>query len=899
MSGGGPAPSPGDNPLPKGAAPPWLLRQRVTVPEPPARYCPRPDLNRRCAPAGRAVTVLTAPGGFGKTTLLAACCRDAAANGVPVAWLTLADDDPATLDTYLAFAFREAGLDLLAPGGAPASAPLPHPRTAAALHVLDALAGPFVLALDELECVTHPDSVALLNDLIRYAPPSLRLALGYRELPRGLDAAVRLLGGGAEIVTANDLRFSTAEIARFFDLALSRRELAAVATESGGWPIAVQVHRNASQDRSADHATAARDAVGNWIAGRFWRGFAPDDRELVLDLALFDWIDADLLDEVLDAPHALHRARRLPALAGLLEPARGAAPGVYRLHPLLREQCLDQRRRDNPGRANALRRRIAAALGRRGATVEAMRHAAAAGDARLAGAILLEAGGLQLWLREGFDRLIAVDRFLSDAAVAANPRLGLARSMALLYQGRLAEANRAYAAACAGPDRRDPGFDLDRVLSLGALAINGCRKLGAAEERALMDDSCRIAALPDTSRVARGALAYGFVAAHHHRAEFDHAVTLAGRARRLVVGRSAHLTMTVDAVLGQSAMARGRVHEALKRYRNARRIGKTHFLQHPRLTAYVDLLTHELALERNRADGNARRTAGAAHAYSVHLPHDLAAAELAAASAHDAAGPDAALAALDDLREHTRSTALPWLDTHLAALRVSLLVDAGRVGEAERAWRGAALPTADAACLDVDTLGWRGAEAIACARVRLLAARGEGAAAEHLEQALAHRAAERGLRRTLMRSLALRVRLAHDARAPDAAQAATAEYLAHFAAADYARPLVRVGAGAGAALERILDADPGAPAATAAARLLAMIRGAKPNLPRLDGRAMAVLRLLPTCPDKVIARTLGLSPDGVRYHLRKIFRALGVTRRQDAVRRARALGILPPVAGDA
>ena len=71
----------------------------------------------------------------------------------------------------------------------------------------------------------------------------------------------------------------------------------------------------------------ARDAMRSWIDGRFWRGFAPRDRELVLDLALFDWLDRELVEEVLEKPGALERAARLPGLAGLLRPSPGARPG--------------------------------------------------------------------------------------------------------------------------------------------------------------------------------------------------------------------------------------------------------------------------------------------------------------------------------------------------------------------------------------------------------------------------------------------------------------------------------------------------------------------------------------------------------------------------------------------
>ena len=146
-----------------------------------------------------------------------------------------------------------------------------------------------------------------------------------------------------------------------------------------------------------------------------------------------------------------------------------------------------------------------------------------------------------------------------------------------------------------------------------------------------------------------------------------------------------------------------------------------------------------------------------------------------------------------------------------------------------------------------------------------------------------------------MRALALRVRLRHEAGDPDAARDAAAEYLRHFAHADYARPLLRVGTAATAALERVRDTDPTGPVAATAGRILGMAAAATPtDGPRLDDREIAVLRQLASRRDKEIARALGLSVHGVRYHVRRIFRKLDVGHRRDAVRRARALGILPP-----
>ena len=671
------------------AVPHWLLRQRVTIPAPPQRYCHRAELARRCAPADRAITALMAPGGFGKTTVLAAACRDAVANGIPVAWLTLADDDPATLDTYLAFAFHQAGLDILPPADATAPLDDPAPRTPILLNALDARDAPCVLALDELECVANPDSVALLGYLLRHAPASLHLALAYRRLPRGLDAVERLLAGDAELVTSADLLFSTPDIARFFDLALSRRELARVAADSGGWPIALQMRRHASGEPAADPGLVARDAVVGWIDGSFWRGFEAEDRRLVLDLAVFDWLDAELVEEVLEEPGALQRAAGVPGLAGLLQQAPGARSNVLHLHSLLRERCAEEGRRRDPGRWRRLRRRLAEALARRGAVVEAMRHAAEAGDPDLAGRILIDAGGVQWWLAEGRERLAAANRHLTDTVVAGHPRLRMARCVALLLEHRVVEANRIYMAAPSVSAANDPDYTLDHLIARATLTFTGGRATDDAETRTLVAEGWRVASLPGTSQVTRGALLFGLAAHRTLRADFAAGLDLAGRAHSLVAGRSTYLTLRVQSLRGEAAMARGRVREAAKWYGIARRIARDHFLEDPFLAARIDALKLELDLERNRLQDDTHPQQVVRHVCrgGGMWAHYTAVTGLATELALAEGGADAALSVVAELADTAHDAGVDFLDTHLAAVRVSLLADAGRVGEAERAWR--------------------------------------------------------------------------------------------------------------------------------------------------------------------------------------------------------------------
>ena len=878
----------------------WLLRHRVTVPEPPAGYCERRQLASRFVPTRQRVTVFAAPGGFGKTTLLAAGCRSAMARGVPVAWLTLdEEDDPAALDAYIAFACRRAGIEVLGRHGPGNRAlRLGYPRTAALLQAMEVSGRTCVLALDELERVEHADAVALLSYLFRNAPACLHLALAYRQLPRGLDAAGPLLGGDAEILTARDLSFSKGEIARFFDLALSRRELNDIAAESGGWPIALRIWRNGTRLRATGESRAVRDAFDNWIEGRFWDQFPDSDRDLVLDIGLFDWIDSDLVEEVVEVPGAWRRVVGLAGLAGLLEPVNRDAPKVYRLHPLLRDHCAERRRR-TPDRYRGIHRRIGKALARRGDTVEAMRHAAEADDRSLAGRILVDAGGLLWWLREGTDRLLAANRFLTDESVASNPRLGLARCAALATSGRLADARRAFDAALTAAARPfEPAFDIDRHLARGLLAIDGCEPVNTVYARAYMTEVRRIANSPTADPVLRGAMSYGLCMYLNRRAEFDEAVAVGRQGRRILGGRSTYLTMSLDAQLGEIAMARGQMRDALKRYGAATRTAKARFLRDPRLIANFEVLTREVALER---DGLPAATDGAGLADEFYrggnrLQHYASTAEVALERALRWGGVDAALSALDDMWAHARKAELQTLDRLLAALKVSLLADAGRATEAGRTWRDAALPATDTGCLDLDALGWREMEAIACARLRLLIALGAYGAGRRLADAVDRLTAGRGLLRMQLRALALRVRLEQIAGAEDDARPYVAEYLRLYAETDYAWPMVTAGAAATAALTRFVRVEPQGPLTASAGRLLAVVQAqaVKPGHTRLTGPELEVLRRLPAQRDKQIAAALGLSSHGVRYRIRGIFRKLQVGRRAAAVRRARALGILPP-----
>ena len=685
---------------------PWLLRHKVALPDPVEGWLEREELEARCVLTERRLTVLHAPGGFGKTALLGQCCRALRERGVAVAWLSLDEDDgPGSLAVYLALAFEEAGLGTFGEGvgseaGALAQAPGPQADTQVDYRInllvraLERHGAPCVLTLDEVERLASPGAVGTLNALLRRAPGNLHLGMAFREPPPGLEIAMFALEGREATMTADDLRFSRSDIARFFAQGLSRREVTSVAADSAGWPIALRIHRNAGR-RESGRAQGAERTVAGWIETRLWRGIADEDRDFVLDAALFDSLDPALLDEVLGVRSAGRRIASMGALAGLLS-TRGGGGAAMRLHPLIRDWCERRRFEETPNRFRAIHRDIARALARRGRFVEALRHAGEAGDAALLGEVGERTGGVRLWLEQGVEGLRAVDGLLSEEVLGTHPRLALVRCVALTLSGDIAGARRVYGAAeaaTAGFTRDREGGDdgallFDHLLVYGLVEMCGCVPYGELSTQ-MLPLGMGVVEGRDPGVLFRGVFSLGLCFAHNQGAGFDAAVEWGERARE-ALGRDSPYLAHVDFQLGSVAMARGRAEEALACYGRALRVARASHLRDAGAMALGEVLAAELAFERSAGavsvDGTrlSPRLLGECGAW---LDIYAASAEVGAELARLDGGVQAALVLVEDAREHARRTGRAPLERFLSALRVSVLLAGG--GPRRRSGRGA------------------------------------------------------------------------------------------------------------------------------------------------------------------------------------------------------------------
>ena len=880
--------------------PPWLLKAKVTTPDAPAGHVARPALVERLAAAlDRRFVVLSAPAGFGKTTALADLARTKRSEGVLVAWISVDEDDaPGVFGSYLASAFERGGLDLSA---LPVADDRPSSPVAYQLGMLASAIerheAPCLLVLDEADRLPR-ETVERVQRLVEQGPANLRFALGFRIDP-GFDLSMQILAGAGVVVGPQELRFSRAEIEDFFGGALSRRQLAATVDETAGWPVALTVFRNQRAAGAAQRAGETARLTADFVSKRLLRGLSEADCAFVCELAVFEWIDPDLVDEVLGSSDAGARMASLPPLDGLLSPI-GSDGAVRRLHPLVSEACLDVLAARSPGRRRALHVGIAHALARRGQLLPALRQARSAGDARLVGELVEQTGVFDIWLRHGVPGLVAANEFLTPESTASYPRLLLLRGVVRRLALRVDEAD----ALCELAGRATLGFTRDRAGGdVDALAVDRAFALVAlagGSHLRVCDELDTLLPLPDASAdVSPGWLR---LAARHlvlcgsayERGRFDECGPHAARARELLGDGRGFGRLVLDLYEGMAAMARGRPGDAAACYARARRRTRRDFAADPCLAACVDALRIELDLECDRTGPVEPRTLTAlAELRPIWADLDAAAIAVAAELTFEQQDAEATLRLLTKTLGEVRTMRSAPLSRFVASLLVSYLAQVGRTEHAASVWAEQALPDAVPALLDLSGQPWWTMESQACARVRLLAAQGDLAAAAEVAAALCAAAAERGLARTRQRGLALAMAVAQRAGEVDHARARLLDFLRLAGETTYVKPLVRDAAATRAVITSLLAAGPVRPTRDAAEAIIERLDVSRTYAPVFSSRELQVLaEMRAGLRNSQIAARLGISKPGVRFHLMNIYRKTRVSRRDEAVRAAESLGVL-------
>lgn len=390
------------------------------------------------------MTLISAPAGFGKTTLL---CEWVASSGRPAAWLSLDDGDnaPVRFLVHLIAALQtvapEIGSRIL-----PALQSVHPPPVDAVLpelfHDLGALPNTVILVMDDYHVLDAPQVHTALSFLLNHLPPQLHLAVATREDPDLPLARLRAQGQLTELRAA-DLRFALPEVTEFLNrvmaLGLSEANVAALDHRTEGWIAGLQLAALSMQGRENLPAFIEAFAgdhrfVVDYLMEEVLRRQPEDVRTFLLHTSILERLCGPLCDAVTGQTGGSARLEALERGNFFVVPLDDRRHW-YRYHHLFADFLQMHLQADQPGGVPALHRQASVWFESEASAADAIRHALAAKDVERAADLIERAVPA---LRRSRQEATALDwlRALPDLVVRRRPVLSVYYAGGLLMGGQ-------------------------------------------------------------------------------------------------------------------------------------------------------------------------------------------------------------------------------------------------------------------------------------------------------------------------------------------------------------------------------------------------------------------------------------------------------------------------------
>jgi len=933
-----------------------LLQAKLLIPPQRSALVARPRLLEHLDAGlrpGHKLTLISAPAGYGKTTLVATWLETLSTldsahtnrGARNTAWLSLDehDNEPARFLAYLVAALQrvsgELGERLHGLLDLPRLPPL-ESLLALLLDDLTAFPSPLVLVLDDLHELTDPGLHDALHFWLEHQPPQVHTVLITRQDPPLPLARWRVRGQLTEL-RQHDLSFTSGETAAFLQrsmgISLSGTDLAALEQRTEGWIAGLQMAALALQH--ADQGEAAKIIAGFSGRHHFVLDYLTDEvlrrqpahvRAFLMRTCILEQMSGPLCDHLLSAGDDSgltgewracdSQAGNAQAVLERLEHANLFVVPLdkertwYRYHRLFAELLRARLRAVQPGEIPGLHRRAAIWYEREGWGAQAVHHALETGDARWAAELIERVLQQQTTIsRLDATSLLAWLAALPPEQLCARPRLQILAARAYYVTGQRNRAERTL-------------DDLERMLSAAPDPAAQAQLASIAADRAsyaAMRGDVRLAlewaqpalaALPvdgasGEAPAARVALARfrpaSVLGLAHLRAGN---VTEASRAFELAIAAAEQAGVPVAAVLllcnlAQVRVVQGRLRSALACCDRADQLAADNALPPAEGSNWgaglVRSIRAEVAFERGHLDeaaSHARQALVWVRQSRVTLGQEtlyglLARVELARGQRQ------AAETALEQGLRIAQGNDIPRLRSLSAAgeARVRLAQD-----EIDAAARWAETYAASPA-----TEYLREFEDLTLIRVEL--ARRRPLAAQAALDRLLPSAQAAGRWGPAVEALALRALALQAEGEPDSAIARLSQALEHAAPEEYTRPFVESGAPMQELLVKASRRADSEKVKRYADQLLAAFQPRRPALPisqatpdqletlveLLTAREIDVLGLLAQgLTNAEIGRQLVISLPTVKSHTRNLYAKLDVHTRREAVTRARELGLL-------
>jgi LuxR family maltose regulon positive regulatory protein len=567
-----------DNGFGEAAARAVLLGTKLHVPAVGAQLVHRAALlDALSAGRRRKLTLLSAPAGWGKTTLLAQWALGAGEDQ-RFAWLSLdpSDNDPVWFWMYVVAAVQKIcpgvgirGLELLAMGVDPVQVVLPT-----LLNDLDTIGSPMVLILDDYHLVVSRAVHEQLAFFVSRMPENLHLVLATRSDPILPLARLRASGELSEVRT-DDLRFEAGEadhlLTDVLGLDLAHADIQLLHRRTEGWAAGLYLAALSLAGR-ADPAAFIKTFTGDnrhivdYLMAEVLDGQPPDLRSFLLRTSVLGRLSGALCDAVLQtsgSASVLQKIERENLFVVPLDTSRH----WYRYHQLFGDLLRTELRRTEPDLVADLHRRAATWFEAEGLIDEAVRHLLAAGDIARS-ADLIAADWADEFNAGGLSTISGYLDLLPEETVLQDPRLSVARAWIALSVGELDDAAEWIEAVDtrSAADTADDGAISAQVVVLRAAHLLKTAEVAAALETARRAITLDFDDAPQALSAAYciyGSALYFSGNTHEAQATFRRTVPLAEKVgdRRARIYALGHLAL-ISAEHGQLADAERQIRRA-------------------------------------------------------------------------------------------------------------------------------------------------------------------------------------------------------------------------------------------------------------------------------------------------------------------------------------------------
>jgi len=874
---------------------------------------------------GSALTLVSAPAGFGKTTLLGEWFSDHSEGGErSVAWLSLdeTDNDPVRFLTYLVSALRTVeegiGEGVLASLRSPQPPPI-KAAVGALVNELAELPREITVVLDDYHLISSEPVHDATSFLLEHLSENAHLVVSGRMDPPLLLSKLRARNQMTEIRAA-DLRFTTEEATAFLGdvmgLALSAADVSALEEVTEGWVAALQLAAISMRHREdvsgfVEAFSGSNRHVLDFLAEEVLERQPRDVSGFLLTTSVLESMSAPLCDALTgrnDGQGMLERLERENLFVVPLDDERR----WYRYHHLFADVLRSRLQREQPERIRELHRRAAAWYERNGWSSEAVRHALAAQEHDRA-ADLVEDVARKMWNRGEVMTLLGWLEALPEETKRRRPQLLLQYAAALLWVGRLddvepiaREIERAVGVSGEGRDddlRPSADETLRRVLLGGVAATRSWRAYLKGDPHGAIALARRaLTLLPEKDLELRTFAAFRLAEAY--RTADDLEAASAAFAETAELGRAAgHDYLVLSAMSRQAKlqMARGRLRKADHLLRRALRFAVERGGDSLPATGEVHVGIGELLYEWDELETAARRLKeGIRLAERMGQLDTLVDGYVALSRAEMAQG-------------NTESA----LETAQEANSLAQRSGTGAAIVEAAAWNARlhmARSDMTAAVVELDRMAGAPAVSVSIvretaqiARARLTVARGEHDEALRLLEELRQSAEAAGRTGKLIEILTLQALALWERNKKEQAVGTLTRALALAEPEGYVRTFVDEGAAMGDLLSAALEdrqRNPSGAAGRVPARYLAKLMAALAQdaaAPSVDERLpepvrereLEVLALIAAGKSNAeIARELFVSVSTVKTHINNLYRKLDARNRTQAVARAREMGVL-------